>query len=508
MTRSRIIATTSCFALRTASPTRSFYHADAPLVAPRQACPRRPRIGPRCRVAKMWPAVPKVGASPRGVGCSAAASARRRDVVSALWPRAAPEPAEPGGLPAYVPTPEAPEPAPEARTPRRLRRLANFEMEAVIRDLLGEPSLSLGSIYLPDPRVEGYDNDAVALGVSESKVEEIVMTAERVAAHLTAGESLQRHAPCPAGEDPGPAPPLRRPRRHARPGAARRAPRSWTRLAGDLRGGPDQRGRRLPGRCRAGGPGGAAIAPLRLSQRARRSRPPAMRRRRGLAHRRRDRLGALFPAARARAPTAPLLEAALRGELASADGPRARGPATAGHPEAGRRRMAPLPAQLAGPRRRRHDQQGRRRLPLLLAAGPPGARPGARHLPRPRAAGGGRAPRRAAAGRLHLPRPRADAVLRRRAAGAAGRLPAAPARPQQAARAALVAGFPGGPRPHRSDQPGRARADGAGPLLLPGRGAATARRAGPDARRARPSRPRGSTSRPTRATPAAAPATG
>jgi hypothetical protein len=123
--------------------------------------------------------------------------------MPACEPAAERRPAAAAGLPAYVPTPQAPEPTPEARTPRRLRRLANFEMEAVIRDLLDEPSLSLSSIYLPDPRVEGYDNDAVALGVSESKVEEIVMTAERVAAHLTAGESLQRHAPCAASEDPG-----------------------------------------------------------------------------------------------------------------------------------------------------------------------------------------------------------------------------------------------------------------------------------------------------------------
>ena len=105
------------------------------------------------------------------------------------------------GLPGYVPTPEAPEPAAEARTPRRLRRLTNFEMEEVISDVLGGQRLGLGSTFLPDPRVEGYDNDAVALGVSESKVEEIVMTADRVAGHMTAGEHLDRHAPCAAGQD-------------------------------------------------------------------------------------------------------------------------------------------------------------------------------------------------------------------------------------------------------------------------------------------------------------------
>jgi hypothetical protein len=106
-----------------------------------------------------------------------------------------------GGLPGYVPTPEAAEPAPEGRSPRRLRRLTNLEMEEVIVDLLGGERLPLGGTFLPDPRAEGYDNDATTLGVTESKVEEIVMTAERVAAHLTDGDNLARFAPCPPGQD-------------------------------------------------------------------------------------------------------------------------------------------------------------------------------------------------------------------------------------------------------------------------------------------------------------------
>src|SRR5690349_1267487 len=67
----------------------------------------------------------------------------------------------PAGLPGYVPTPEVAEPPAEAHTPRRLRRLTNLEMEEVIVDLLGGERLSLGNVFLPDPRVQGYDNDAV-----------------------------------------------------------------------------------------------------------------------------------------------------------------------------------------------------------------------------------------------------------------------------------------------------------------------------------------------------------
>jgi hypothetical protein len=140
----------------------------------------------------MCPAVPKVGAFlPTSLLCFLATSCGPGDQPSG----------PPSSLPGYVPTPQVAEPAPEARTPRRLRRLTNFEMEEVIADLLGGERLGLGSTFLPDPRVEGYDNDSVALGVSESKLEEIVMTAERVAAHLTAGDNLARHAPCAARDD-------------------------------------------------------------------------------------------------------------------------------------------------------------------------------------------------------------------------------------------------------------------------------------------------------------------
>ncbi len=141
----------------------------------------------------MWSAVPKVGVFlPAALAAALALACGPVD--------SAPAPA--GGPPGYVPTPEAPEPPPEGRTPRRLRRLTSGEMQAVIGDLLGEPGPGLAGVYLPDPRVEGYDNDAVALGVSESKIEEIVMAAERVAAHLIAGDRLDRQAPCPPGEAP------------------------------------------------------------------------------------------------------------------------------------------------------------------------------------------------------------------------------------------------------------------------------------------------------------------
>jgi hypothetical protein len=114
------------------------------------------------------------------------------------------EPAAPGSeasLPAYVPTPAMPAPAARALTPQRLRRLTNAEMENVYADLLGGERLPLQRGFLPDPFSEGFDNDALLLGVGTSKSEELMTAAERVAAALVAPASLERQAPCPAGAE-------------------------------------------------------------------------------------------------------------------------------------------------------------------------------------------------------------------------------------------------------------------------------------------------------------------
>jgi hypothetical protein len=104
-----------------------------------------------------------------------------------------PPPREPG----YVETPSAEVPS-DPHTPRRLRRLTNREMENVFADLLGAP-LGLTRGFLRDPRAEGYDNDSLSLGVSESKVDELAAAAERAAAYVSAPERIAGFAPC----DPG-----------------------------------------------------------------------------------------------------------------------------------------------------------------------------------------------------------------------------------------------------------------------------------------------------------------
>jgi hypothetical protein len=97
----------------------------------------------------------------------------------------------------YVPTPPAEAPT-APQTPRRLRRLSNVQIENVLADVLGA-RIEVSKGFLTDPRVDGYDNDVVALGISDSKVDEIATAAERAAAYIIDPAHLGRYAPCAPG---------------------------------------------------------------------------------------------------------------------------------------------------------------------------------------------------------------------------------------------------------------------------------------------------------------------
>src|SRR5262245_13485665 len=68
---------------------------------------------------------------------------------------------------------------------RRVRRLADREVDAVIGDLLEEPSSAFSGI-VPDPRVEGYDTDARGLIVSSPKLDAWLTAADEVEPRLVA----------------------------------------------------------------------------------------------------------------------------------------------------------------------------------------------------------------------------------------------------------------------------------------------------------------------------------
>src|SRR5688572_26969736 len=93
-------------------------------------------------------------------------------------------------------------------------------MENVLGDVLGI-RLDVTRGFLPDPRDEGYDNDAATLAVSASKVDEVASAAERAAAYITAEANLPRFAPCPAPDQPATC---------ARAFADRLARRAWGRI--------------------------------------------------------------------------------------------------------------------------------------------------------------------------------------------------------------------------------------------------------------------------------------
>jgi hypothetical protein len=109
------------------------------------------------------------------------------------------------------------------QTPRRVRRLDNFEMENVLADVLGT-RLDLTKGFLPDPRDEGYDNDVATLTVSGSKVEEVASAAERAAAFIITDANLPRFAPCPPTDAPAAC---------AHAFADRLTRRAWGRVASD-----------------------------------------------------------------------------------------------------------------------------------------------------------------------------------------------------------------------------------------------------------------------------------
>jgi hypothetical protein len=104
----------------------------------------------------------------------------------------------PAGAQNKVPTPNVPAPPDVASTVPRLRRLGNTEIDNVLAEISGE-SLGLARGFLADPRAQGYDNDATSLVVSESKLEELGIAAERVAARLTQPDRLYEIAPCEQG---------------------------------------------------------------------------------------------------------------------------------------------------------------------------------------------------------------------------------------------------------------------------------------------------------------------
>lgn len=110
------------------------------------------------------------------LGCAAAAACKEGDVAEPTATRVA----------KLCASADAP---PLTRANQRVRRLADVELDAVLSDLAGEPVV-VSSSLIPDPRADGYDNDATALVVSGPKLESYLDAIEPLLDKIVA------HAPC------------------------------------------------------------------------------------------------------------------------------------------------------------------------------------------------------------------------------------------------------------------------------------------------------------------------
>jgi hypothetical protein len=91
-------------------------------------------------------------------------------------------PAEPDAPPS-APRCVASAPVAATPSPRRVRRLTDQELDAVMSDLVGEP-VTPSKGLIADPRVDGYEGDALALVVSGPKLDGYVAALEPIATKL------------------------------------------------------------------------------------------------------------------------------------------------------------------------------------------------------------------------------------------------------------------------------------------------------------------------------------
>ena len=80
-------------------------------------------------------------------------------------------------------------------SPRRVRRLGDRELEAVLGDLVGQPTLATSDL-IGDPRVDGWETDARAFVVSGSKLDGYVASVTKLAPVIAAD------AVCSVAEQP------------------------------------------------------------------------------------------------------------------------------------------------------------------------------------------------------------------------------------------------------------------------------------------------------------------
>src|SRR6185369_15358702 len=84
--------------------------------------------------------------------------------------------------------------------PSPIRRLTRFEYDNTIRDLLGDDSHP-SAAFPPDETAQGFDNNAVVLGVTDLLAEQYLDVAEGIAGRAVADAAVMgRIAPCASAD--------------------------------------------------------------------------------------------------------------------------------------------------------------------------------------------------------------------------------------------------------------------------------------------------------------------
>jgi hypothetical protein len=133
-------------------------------------------------------------------GASTLASGGPGDRPAGEAPPGTKGPPKPGGTP-VTPAPAGPGPSaackPTGAVPSPLRRLSNAEYDNTVADLFGLPSRPAHG-FIPETRVNGFDNNAEARVVSSTLAQQYFAAAEGLAQAAVASTSLATLLPCDA----------------------------------------------------------------------------------------------------------------------------------------------------------------------------------------------------------------------------------------------------------------------------------------------------------------------
>jgi len=108
----------------------------------------------------------------------------------------------PPSTPGQTGTPDIAEScAPAERGPAPARRLTNEEFAWVVSDVLGVDVRAGLDAVVPDPRINGFTNDASSMSLDQRRLTAYMQAAEKATAQADWGSLLETYAPCDRSEE-------------------------------------------------------------------------------------------------------------------------------------------------------------------------------------------------------------------------------------------------------------------------------------------------------------------